>query len=398
VIRDITESQTQAEQHDRLMELLAKKGLVYFRADKDGRTVESSPAESKLTRYSSDELLGMNRELLYDEPSNRNKLIREVDQSDGRLVHTTQHLKRKNGTLFWAEGVIHLLKDADGQTAGYEGLYEDVTERLQLQGFLDVDTKSTLRDQEFYRKLKENVHFQLLFMSSVGHQLRSPLGALVQQLVNFQEGITDADRFQQRLKYVIGQARVCTLLVENLTFMDKILRGESFELKPVGLAKLAIETKLNFEHLALDKNLAINVDDKSLDKHPQVWGHRELIRQVLVNIVDNAIKYSVPSSHIRICGRLDQKGHYLQITNRGLPIPRQHRNRIFERGFRTREAEALIPAGTGLGLWLVRKICFAHGATIHCTEILEDNEQRTAFQISFPLGEMRRSIDVGGAA
>jgi len=175
VIRDTTDSQMQTEQHDRLMKLLAKKGLAYFRADRDGRTLESSPAESKLTGYPGDELTGKNRELLYADPSNRRQLLSEVDHSDGRLVYTTQHLMRKDGIPFWAEGVIHLLKDVDGQKAGYEGLYEDVTERLQLQGFLDVDTKTAFRDQEFYRKLKENMHFQLLFMSSVGHQLRSPL-------------------------------------------------------------------------------------------------------------------------------------------------------------------------------------------------------------------------------
>lgn len=384
VIRDTTDSQMKADQHKRLMTLLTKKGLAYFRADKNDRTVESSLAELKLTSYSSQELQRMGREQLYLDPRDRHSLLRAADRQDGQLVYTTQLLKRKDGTPFWAEGVIHLLKNADGKSAGYEGLYEDVTERLRLQGFLDADTEKVLKDQELYKKLEENVRFQLLFMTSVSHQLRSPLGALVEQLINIQEGIADSSRFTQRLKYVIGQAKVCALLVANLTYMDKILRGESFEFKRVRLAKLATETKLHFEHLALDKNITIDVDSASLDRNLEVWGHPELLRQVFVNLVDNAIKYSIPGSYIRICGRDNMQGRFLQIVNRGLPIPRQDRDRIFERGFRTQEAEALIPAGTGLGLWLVRKICSAHSADIRCTVILEGGEEHTAFQVFFP--------------
>ncbi len=175
--------------------------------------------------------------------------------------------------------------------------------------------------------------------------------------------------------------------------MDKILRGETFELMPVNLAKLAVETKLNFAHLLPEKKLRIEIDEKSLRQKLDVSGHQELLRQILVNLLDNAIKYSIPGSRIRMCGCHDPQRHYFQISNRGLPIPREDRERIFERGFRMPHAQALIPAGTGLGLWLVRKIATAHDATIRCAEILEDGEKRTAFQIFFPAKPMSRSVD-----
>jgi PAS domain S-box-containing protein len=383
VIRDITEAQRKSDQHVRLVTLLDKQGLAYFRADKNGLTLESSAAESRLTGYDLKRLKGMPRESLYCDPSDRSKLLKLVHERDGQLVHTTQHLKRIDGTPFFAEGMIHLMKD-DDQPAGYEGLYEDVTDRLRLQGFLDTDSEKPLTKRELYEKLEEANRFQLLFMTSLSHQLRSPLGALLGQLKNFKEGITDAARFSQRLHYAIGQVKVCSLLVANLTYMDKILRREAFDLRPINISKIAIETGLDFKHIAREGKIRIEVDGGSLDRHlPGVKGHPELIRQVFVNLIDNAVKYSVPNSTIRLCGREKPGVKYLEISNRGLRIPRTERKRIFERGVRMQAAEDLIPDGSGLGLWLVKKILDVHGGTILCTEILRGNHECTCFQIDF---------------
>ncbi len=399
VIRDTTEEQLRAQrdrlsaiEHKRLIALLDQKGLAYFAADADGRTVATSPTEERLTGYSREDLVGRHRELLYDRAVEQAELKPRMRAERGALVHAVERLKRKDGESFVAEGVVHALYDDEGREIGYEGLYEDVTERLRLQGFLDLDTERLIKEKDLYAKLSENASFQLVFMNSFAHQIRSPLGALILHLVNFRDGVIDDVRLRQELRYVIGQANVCALQIGNLTYMDKILRGESFDFGQVKLAELAIQTKLDFEHLAAEKRIKIEVDDKSLDRHLPVRGHRELLRQVLVNLIDNGIKYSLPHTRIRIRGCLGPQA-YLQITSRGIPIMREDRERIFERGFRQPAAKAAVPAGTGLGLWLVRKIVAAHGATIRCTEILEDKKERTAFQIFFRQPNLDRSID-----
>ena len=391
VIRDTTVTQVNAEQHKRLVGLLDKQNLVYFRADKDGRNLESSPTESRITGYSSEELQKMNRRKLYSDPADHKGLIDIVDRQGGQLVYTRQRFKRKDGSTCLAEGTIHLLKDSEGRKLGYEGLYEDVTERVKLEGFLDVKDRGTLGEHELYRKLEENADFQLLFMTSLGHQLRSPLAALVQHLLNFKESITDGDRFSKRLGHAIGQTKVCTLLLANLTFMDKLLRDESFRFGRIFLERLAIESKLNFMHLAAEDNIDIHVDSDSISKYLNVWGHNELLRQIFVNLIDNAIKYSVPRSKIIICGREGPSGRYLQVSNRGMAIPSKYRRAIFDRGFRMPTAAALIPDGTGLGLWLVQKILDVHDARISCTKVVEEDQERTAFQVFFPSGPIKKS-------
>ena len=398
VIRDVTDSQIKVEQHQRLIQLLDKQGLVYFRAGKDGRTLESSPAESRITGYSADELKNMHRKELYVEPSDREGLIDTVDRRKGGLVHTRQKFRRKDGTSFLAEGTIHLLNDEGGNGIGHEGLYEDVTDRMRLQSFLDVKTGQVLRGHKLYEKLEENADFQLLFMTSLSHQLRSPLGALAQHLLNFKEGVVDSARFSRRLEHAIGQVKVCGLLLSNLTYMDKLLRGESFDFSVISLAKLAIDTKFNFQHIAAEKKIAIDVDGGSVDRLADVWGYRELLRQVFVNLIDNAIKYSTPRSKVIVRGRQGPGGWYLQVSNRGMAIPVKYRSDIFERGFRMPAAMAVTPDGTGLGLWLVHRILEAHGAEIRCVEVLEDDRERTAFQLFFPPGPIKKSLNTGRLA
>ncbi len=399
VIRDTTSEQMtalrdrlSAIEHERLTALLDQKGLAYFAADKDGLTVATSPTEERLTGYSSQDILGKHRKLLFDEPSDQEEFKQEMRNQRGKLLHAVKRLKKKNGDSFVAQGAAHVLFDDKGREIGYEGLYEDVTDRLRLQGYLDLDTKQLIKEQDLYERLRENAHFQLLFMNSFAHQVRSPLGALIAHLVNFRDGVIDATQLKQELKYIIGQARVCARQVENLTYMDQILRGDSFQFDRIKLAELAIQTKLDFDHLSAEKKLRIEVDGGSIDQHLRVRGHRELLRQVFVNLIDNGIKYSLPHSRIRVKGCPGPQS-YLQVTSRGLPIPRNDRERIFERGFRQPEAKSAIPDGTGLGLWLVRKIVAAHGATIRCTEIHEYEKNRTAFQIFFEHPNLARSLD-----
>ncbi len=384
VIRDVTKDQIKVNQHTRLINLLDKKGLAYFRADKDGKTAETSPTEMRLTGYNEHELAMASRKQLWAKPDGRQRLLEDIRRGGGELVNSMQLLKRKDGTTFMADAAVKLLANERGEEVGYEGLYEDVSERIRLQGFLDADTDRVLEEHELYVRLFRSQSLNLLFLTSLGHQLRSPLGALVEQLQNFKEGITDATRFSSRLEYAIGQARVSALFVANLTHMDMILRGEPFKYRPVNLAKLAIETKLDFIHLCRRRNLKFEVDDRSIDMYLTAWGHQNLIRQVFVNLVDNAIKYSFPGTEIVIRGHHDTKGRYLEISNQGLPVKGEDRKLIFNRGFRMGEAEALVPAGTGIGLWLVRKILTAHNAIIECDTCGQKGSRRTVFRIFFP--------------
>lgn len=382
--RDTSESERLAERHQSMLELLDAIGVVYFQADQNGITLEPTRTEPRITGYSLEELRGFPREKLYLDPRERARLLDRAREHQGQLTRELQQMRRKDGSFFWAEGDLRIVNDAEGREIGLEGFYRDVTDRILLQGFLNEDTKKVLGEHELFARLKADAEFHLDYLISLGHQLQTPLGSLIETLRNFEKGVMNQRQLAERLPYVIGQAVVCSRLVRNLSYMDKILRGEPFQRQAISLAKLAIETKLDFLHLLRERRLELIVDDESINRHLRVQGHREMLRQTLVNLIDNAIKYSLPGSTIHIRAKVWPQGPTLEISNYGFPISPEDRKQMFQRGFRTKRAQALIPHGTGLGLWLVRKIVEAHDASIRCHEVIEDGQKRVLFRITFP--------------
>lgn len=384
VARDVSESARQREQLNRFFELLAELRIVYFRANAAGVTEDPNPVESEITGYSLEELATLQRDRLYPTSRERTRLLDRARKEGGHLSWVLQRLQKKNDDPLWAEGDLRILKGPDGQETGIEGFYRDVTERIQLQGFVDADTTRALSDEELFQRLRANAQFHLNYEMSLAHQLLTPLTSLVENLRNIEQGVIDGQAVLDRLPYVIGQTLVCMRLVRNLSFMDKILRGEDFRSELVPLFKLAVETKGDFEHLLEERNLRLRIRSDRTLRRFKFWGHREMLRQVFVNLVDNGIKYSRSGTQILFRAREGSEGLTLEICNRGLRVPEHLRNKIFDRGYRSPQAMAVVPHGTGLGLWLVRKILEAHRCSIRCVEIMEGGRRYTAFRIVLP--------------
>lgn len=379
LIRDVTERYHKEEQHRRLVELLDQKKLAYFRVDTEGRILETSKAEEEITGYSEENLQEMNRDDLYQKPDDRKKLFKQA-ANDGRLVHTIQRLKKKDGTKFYAEGDIRILYDEEtGEPSGYEGLYSDVTDRVKIQDFLDAGSERVLTEPELLESLREYTDYHQFYISGLGHQLRTPLGSLVENLINLKKGIINLDR----LDYAIGEARACSLLARNLTYIDQILRAENIERRKTSLAKITFEAVVDFDYICKEKNLTFDLNRKSLTLlFDDVWGHGELLRQVVVILLDNAIKYSFSGSAIKIdAQRWQQEGRTLEVYSSGIPIDENSQEKVFERGYRSRLAKDRVPHGTGMGLWLARKIVEAHGAEIQCRGNVLGKRNNTVFRV-----------------
>lgn len=397
VFRDVTEKEIGARRHQRLVSLLDEMGMAYFRTDRKLRTVESTEAESAILGYSSEEIRRVDRGDFYASAARRREFVRRVARAKGRLVKSTQLFRRKDGELIWVEGAMHLLLDSRQRPAGFEGIYEDVTERVGLQDVMGLDTEEVLRAQEFKEELRKSHVRHLDFIKSTSHQLRSPLGALIAHLHELSDRVGGDDPgLQGNARAAIYNATACASMVRDLTYMDALLRRQGFKFRPLDLAGLANGLRKDFEYLLNAKNLTLGVNTASLEnlqRNEKIWGHEQLIRQVLVNLVENAIKYSGEREKIQILGRDGGSlGRILEVRNRGIRIPREERQKVFERGFRSEKAQAATD-GTGTGLWLVKRVTEIHGGSVSCSETFGSKRPYTIFRIAFPRGELRESVD-----
>lgn len=380
IARDVTELR---RDHQRYLDLLANMGVVYFRGDPSGRTLVPSVVEARITGYPIERLRKMNRADLFFDRNERAILIARAKMAGGKLGKQVVKWKHASGKPIWIETDFRIYQEPDGSEI-VEGVYRDVTYQIELRAFLNEQHRDLgdLDDARLFAKLKQEAESFYDYLPSFAHQLLDPLVALRDTASEIASGELKGD-LRQRLDWVIGQTKVCIDLVRNHSYLNKVLRGEKFTKTPVDVGLLVIRVKNDFLHRLQRKRLTLTVDEASLPILHDIQGHRGLLRQVVVNLIDNAIKYSFEHSVITVKAHRSDGRVVMAVSNRGLPIDDSLRPRLFNRGVRGWRAAAVIPEGTGLGLWLVKKILDIHGATIEFVEQADAGGPVNVFRIQF---------------
>ncbi|WP_392534907.1 histidine kinase [Nostoc sp. C117] len=265
----------------------------------------------------------------------------------------------------------------------YLKLQEDLQERIEDNGRV-TSSKSTIRSvavsaelirlsDEIFRlkQEKENLQEQLQFKDRViamlAHDLRNPLTAAAIAIETLQSNYNvDTGEFQ-RLKpsmtaHLLKQARGQTKIIDRMIAdLLQVGRGQDTEIpiipQKVQLGKLCLDVIEELRDRYTNKSQEVETDiPKDL---PYVYADPERIRQVLINLLDNAIKYTPKGGKISIAGlhRTTQKVQF-SIGDTGPGIPVENRDRIFENHFRLQRDEAT--EGYGIGLCLCQRIILAH--------------------------------------
>ena len=215
--------------------------------------------------------------------------------------------------------------------------------------------------------LKKNEVFRKEFLLNLSHELKTPIFAIQGYLDTLLNGALDD---QSVNKNFIGRAsKNVDRLVNLINDLDEITRLESGEL-------LLLKENFEIQDLIREvfETLSIKADEKKIkclikegcEELLTVFADKEKIRMVIINLVDNAIKYGKPHGIIEgSIYKMDGKKILIEISDDGYGIGEDHLPRIFERFYRTDMARARIAGGSGLGLSIVKHIIEAHGETIH---------------------------------
>ncbi|MBD0304367.1 MAG: histidine kinase [Tolypothrix sp. T3-bin4] len=216
-------------------------------------------------------------------------------------------------------------------------------------------------------KLQEQIQFKDRVIAMLAHDLRNPLTATAIALETLQSNYNpDIGQFH-RLKpslavHLLKQARSQTRTIDRMIAdLLEVGRGTETELpiipQKTNIRKLCLDVleELGDRYIAKSQQVEIDIP-KDL---PYVYADPERIRQVLVNLLDNAIKYTPDNGKISVCGlhRTTQKVQF-SIGDTGPGIPEENRDRIFENHFRLKRDEAT--EGYGIGLCLCQRIVRAH--------------------------------------
>ena len=229
-------------------------------------------------------------------------------------------------------------------------------------------------------RLEDAVQNSKRFVADASHELRTPLTVLRGELENFNRD----PEFDETARDVIGsmleEVERLTKIVEGLVALSRLDAGEAkVEWVQFDLAELAATTADQMNLLAEDKGITVQSNSK---QNVLVEGDRARLKQVIVNLLDNAIKYTSGGGTIQL-NVTRQNGHaILDIADTGIGIPAESVPHVFDRFFRVDKARSRDEGGAGLGLAIVKSICTAHNAEVQVESAVGKGSR---FRIRLPL-------------
>ena len=256
----------------------------------------------------------------------------------------------------------------------------NLSERLPVADTGDELERLSTTLNHMIQRLEEAFQHSRRFMADASHELRTPLTVLRGELETFVQEPGLALEMRERLGSALEELERLVNIVEGLFAISRLDAGEAqAELVKFDLGKLAASTSDQMSLLGEDKNIKISCAAAN-----DVWveGDRARMKQVVVNLLDNAIKYTPQGGIVGLkVGTRDGKA-VLEVSDNGIGIPKESLPRVFERFYRVDEARSREFGGAGLGLSIVKSICTAHHGLVEATS---NPGNGSVFRVELPL-------------
>jgi signal transduction histidine kinase len=233
---------------------------------------------------------------------------------------------------------------------------------ITLQQKVDEATKKLRHANEKLRELDETKDD---FISMASHQLRTPLTSVKGYISMIIEG--DAGKINHMQREMLGQAffssQRMVYLIADLLNVSRLKTGKFvIELTPIDLSVVVEEELAQLEETAAARNLTLTYDKP---KHfPLLMIDEVKTRQVIMNFVDNAIYYTPVGGHIDVQLTEKDSAVELRVSDDGIGVPKSEQPHLFTKFYRAGNARKARPDGTGLGLFMAKKVIVAQGGSL----------------------------------
>lgn len=225
--------------------------------------------------------------------------------------------------------------------------------KLQLNQAPDEILGLAQAFNEMLFRLSGSWEQQRQFVGNVSHELRTPLTIVVGYLQSLLRRSNNLSAYQQQaLETATAEAERTIRMLQDLLDLARADSGNlHFRLNPIMLNTLVAEVAAMSQKVS---NRQINV--LTNDEDVVICADQDRLQQVLINLVDNAIKYSAPEQSVDLILEQKEQLAMIHVRDRGIGIPLSHQNRIFERFYRVDESMTRSRDGTGLGLAIVKSL------------------------------------------
>lgn len=365
--------QRQLRYHASLQENVSDAVIV---ADISFRIQSWNHAAERIYGWSAEEAIGKTTgEIMrtrYAEPGDREHIIRQLHEQGWWQGEVVQHYK--DGTPLQILASVTLVKDEGGIPFGIVSVNRDIRERKQAEAEL----------RQAFEKEKELGELKTRFVSMASHEFRTPLAtilAITETLLAYRNRLTEAqinDRFE-KLKDQIGHLK--DIMDDVLMLARMQTRRAEFNPVRLDLDDLCRSVLDGFEN---NPDFNHVIDYASSGTIRPITADRKLMRQIVDNIVSNAVKYSAKGSTVEVRLSFTDDDVALTVRDEGIGIPEADLKHLFEPFHRADNVGTI--SGTGLGLIITKESIDLHGGTITVESQIDVGSVFTV-RIPIPVGD-----------
>jgi two-component system phosphate regulon sensor histidine kinase PhoR len=265
--------------------------------------------------------------------------------------------------------LIEELNDLKTGTVLNKEIY-NITEELYLIA------RRTMHELETAKIFKVNRNE---FMGNVAHELRTPIFAIQLSLETLLDGAINDEKVNvDFISRAFNQTKRLKELVDDLITISKFETGVKMSKRYFGISNSIHKTIDELKALAEVRNVSLEFDS-SVANGVSVFGDEERLKQVLINLIDNAIKYTSENGYVKVSLDIKEKEVIVSIEDNGIGIPKRDLPRIFERFYRVDKTRSRDVGGSGLGLSIVKHILEAHSSQI---KVESEENKGTMFEFN----------------
>ncbi|HEY7963684.1 MAG: sensor histidine kinase [Steroidobacterales bacterium] len=256
----------------------------------------------------------------------------------------------------------------------------NLSERLPVVRSGDELERLSVSLNHMISRLEDAIRGSKQFVADASHELRTPLTVMRGELEAMAQDAQLGAETREALGSVLEEVDRLAEIVEGLFALSRLDAGEAHaEWVRFDLAELAATTADQMSLLAEDKQVSVACDSAA---GVTVEGDRARLKQVVVNLLDNAIKYTPRGGRVSLTVRREGGYAVLDVTDNGIGIPADALGQVFKRFYRVDGSRSREGGGAGLGLSIVKSICVAHGAEV---EVRSAPGAGSTFRIRQPL-------------
>ncbi len=357
------------------------KDFAIFQMDLEGRVASWNSGAERILGWTEQEILGESGERVFT-PEDRHARVPEQEMRQaldtGRAVDERWHI-RKDGTRFWASGVLAIAVDRGGKVTGFVKIMRDVTDRKETEDRLKL---AMIAAEQAQSAATQANRAKDEFIAIVSHELRTPLNTIrlwSRMLRSDKLSAKDrADGIEMVERAAIAQQQVIDDLFDVSRITSGKLRLATRDTRLAGAIRGAVEA---VEPICTARGIRLGIDIS-----PDIGIVRAdpgRIQQVVWNLLSNAVKFTPSGGHVQIDARRATNEIVISVRDSGIGIRGELLPRVFDRFRQAEVGTTRAHGGLGLGLSIAKQIVELHSGTI---EVASEGEGKGAtFTVRLPL-------------